>query len=242
MNADHQDQRTQIRSMILKKILIFLGKFIFQFFFWHYSTCILYINYFSFFSFVLCKWIFDLASIFCFRRRVKENWKSKISAEIKKNVKNKSFERRNYKWFTIRRCYGVLKKLRKLCCMIFILFFQKHTIKIQKIFKLSVTDFHKQEQTNFVKSVFAVLFLELARRTAMKYTSTVRTDNTLTISYCPNLSKQSDLFLNSSKTKKLSLGFGQCEHILHRTIQIKRILLIIYRGITISPHPMTDGY
>ena len=32
MNADHQERRTQTRSMILKKILIFLGKFIFQFF------------------------------------------------------------------------------------------------------------------------------------------------------------------------------------------------------------------
>ena len=96
MSAEHQNQQTQIRSMILKKILIFLGKFIFQFF-RHYSICLFYIIYFSFFSFVLCKWIFDPASIFCFRRRVKENWKSKISAEIKKNVKNKSFERRNYK-------------------------------------------------------------------------------------------------------------------------------------------------
>ena len=32
MNADHQERRTQTRSMILKKILIFLGKVIFQFF------------------------------------------------------------------------------------------------------------------------------------------------------------------------------------------------------------------
>ena len=98
MNTEHQDQRTQTRSMILKKILIISGKLIFYIsIFRHCSICFIHMIYFSFFSFVLCKWIFDPASIFCFQRRVKENWKSKISAEIKTNNKNKSFERRNCK-------------------------------------------------------------------------------------------------------------------------------------------------
>lgn len=93
MNTENQEiQRTQTRSMIFKKILIFLGNLIFSFFLFFFH-----IIYFSFFSFVLCKWISDPASIFCFQRRVKENWKSKISYEIKKNVKNESFERRYYK-------------------------------------------------------------------------------------------------------------------------------------------------
>ena len=96
MNTEIQDGRTQTRSMIFKKILIFLGYLILFFIFFKLLHIFIHIIYFSFFSFVLRKWISDPASIFCFQRRVKENWKSKISYEIKKNVKNESFERRHY--------------------------------------------------------------------------------------------------------------------------------------------------
>ena len=129
MNTENQEiQRTQTRSMIFKKILIFLGNLIFSFFLFFFH-----IIYFSFFSFVLCKWISDPASIFCFQRRVKENWKSKISYEIKKNVKNESFERRYYKWFTIWWRHRVLKKYKNSLLHDIKIVLSKFTIKIQQI-------------------------------------------------------------------------------------------------------------
>ena len=95
--------------------------------------------YFSFFSFVLCKRISDPSSIFCIQRRVKENRKSKISGQIKKNDKDESFERRNNKWLAIWWRHRILNN------------------SITYLYSLSCTIRNKTDKkTTKIKSVFVI--------------------------------------------------------------------------------------
>ena len=87
MSAEHQNQQTQIRSMILKKILIFLGKFIFLVFFRHCSIYFFFIFILVFLVLFCASGYLTLQAYFAFNEELKKIGNRKYQFKLKRMSK-----------------------------------------------------------------------------------------------------------------------------------------------------------